>query len=944
MANRLSASVTPSGSVDSNYPNAGDYYIGVYGTGSLVINGGSVVNTPDYDILGYAAGSLGTLTVTGAGSALNVANSGYFPSLAVGYNGSGIMNVDAGATVTVVGYNFAAGFGAANATGTVNIDGAGSTFAAGEITIGQGSLNLTNGGVAINSGQPIMIVGDGTAAASVSITGAGSQLTTANALSLGYNGSGSMTIAGGGSAVTAFSYVGYDNSTGTVAVNAGGTWTNQGSLLLGYGGHGSLTISGGGQVTTAGAELGVEEPGPNVLGTGTLTVTGVGSSFVSSGNLNVGQDGTGTLNILAGASVTSGILDSVGYGAQSTGMATVNGAGSLWHNTNNLFVGNSGNGTLTISGGGTVQTQQGGYIGFNAGSTGQVNVTGAGSQWNIALDGWVGFDGSGTLDITSGGAVSVGNDGLRIGSGGTGTATVDGAGSSLTSTGGIAIGGQSNGTLTVSNGGSVVTSALALAYGNGNATLNISGGTVTTSSDLYVSWDGGPGAVSTVNLNNGGTLNVNGGAGMVYLSDGVGGTGIVNIGGAPGAPALAPGILNAAGIEGEASGAQVQFNTTNTAASPYYLTQNGAATGAAVGITGFTQIVNNGGYNVLTGTNSTFSGVQVNAGTLGIAANSTLTNDAFSSPAIVIAASGTLANSGGLYNASTFQNGGTVSGSGTFTQTAGTTVNAGQFSQGAMTIDGGSYTQTAAGSTDIATNTIDKGSVIIQGGTFNNGGTFFNSTYLAIDAGATLHTGSYVQTAGAGLLNDGTLDPVSIDIMAGTFGGTGALEGDVNVTGGEIDVGGGAPGLLAVDGSYDQSAGKIVFDISETGGVFAESMLQLDGTDPVDIDHTDIELVFLGGADPGTFAGDGLLNLNTFFTSATGDPFGSDYPLGQVFVEDSFTTNIVGDVITGFDETSGALSLQVGGQAVPDRASALLLLALGMAALAGGRRLVSVPR
>ena len=61
-------------------------------------------------------------------------------------------------------------------------------------------------------------------------------------------------------------------------------------------------------------------------------------------------------------------------------MVTVDGAGSTWTNSGDLYVGNCGSGTLSISNGGSVSNANG-YIGYYSGYTGRVTVDGAGSTW-----------------------------------------------------------------------------------------------------------------------------------------------------------------------------------------------------------------------------------------------------------------------------------------------------------------------------------------------------------------------------------------------------------------------------------------------------------------------------------------------------------------------------------------------------------------------------------
>ena len=89
---------------------------------------------------------------------------------------------------------------------------------------------------------------------------------------------------------------------------------------------------------------------------------------------------------------------------------TVDGTGTTWTNSGYLFTGTSGSGTLNITGGGAVSNDGDGRIGGGSSSTGTVTVDGPGSTWTNGDDLSVGYEGSGVLNITDGGAVSVAGD------------------------------------------------------------------------------------------------------------------------------------------------------------------------------------------------------------------------------------------------------------------------------------------------------------------------------------------------------------------------------------------------------------------------------------------------------------------------------------------------------------------------------------------------------
>ena len=136
---------------------------------------------------------------------------------------------------------------------------------------------------------------------------------------------------------------------------------------------------------------------------GEATVTGVGSSWVNSDSLIVGHDGSGTLNVTGGGTVSS-YFGAIGLEAGSSGSATISGVGSTW-NSIALQVGIFGAGELTIEGGATVNTTDDiestfGAIGFFGNGT--VTITGAGSSWNLSDELMVGFESQGALNIANG--------------------------------------------------------------------------------------------------------------------------------------------------------------------------------------------------------------------------------------------------------------------------------------------------------------------------------------------------------------------------------------------------------------------------------------------------------------------------------------------------------------------------------------------------------------
>ena len=155
-------------------------------------------------------------------------------------------------------------------------------------------------------------------------------------------------------------------------------------------------------------------------GGGTVTVTpSTPQSWSTADMLRVGQSSSGSLTIEQGGAVSSAGAR-VGNTAGSTGVITVDGAGSTWTSSANLSIGFNGSGALNIRNGGSARTTGGGTTtGIGGNST--VTVTGSGSTLNIDM---LEISATGTLSVQNGGAVSTG--GSSVG----GMATVTGSGSS----------------------------------------------------------------------------------------------------------------------------------------------------------------------------------------------------------------------------------------------------------------------------------------------------------------------------------------------------------------------------------------------------------------------------------------------------------------------------------------------------------------------------------
>ncbi|WP_164976269.1 beta strand repeat-containing protein [Oleiharenicola lentus] len=435
---------------------------------------------------------------------------------------------------------------------------------------------------------------------------------------------------------------------GTLELNGGSITQSSQDIIVGSvpGGTGTLLVSNGGDVT---ANYGVA--GNDSSTNGTITVTGAGSTWTNSQGMALGYLGSGTLNVLAGGTVnTTGSGSDHSYlGLQSgtTGTATVSGTGSAWTTPNDqLIIGGGGTGNLTVSAGGLV-TNTSGSVGLNAGGNGTVTVNNG--TWTNSAELLVGNSGTGSLAISNGGDVTNTYSYIATQSGSNGSVTVDGAGSTWVNSGLLAVGQGGTGGLSITNGGVVSNTFGEIGYSTGSTgTVLVSGtGSIWTNSNTVNVGNAGTG---TLTLASGGVINVNAGAGNINLGAS-GGSGTLNLGAPAASAAAAGGIANAASITGGTAGT-LQFKTTATSGTPYYLTKDGTSGGTAVTVAGSTSVVNTAGYTVLGSANTYTGATTVNGGTLVVTAlanggSSSSIGSSSSAAANLVLNGGTLRYTGG---------------------------------------------------------------------------------------------------------------------------------------------------------------------------------------------------------------------------------------------------------------------------------------------------------
>ncbi|WP_197528935.1 hypothetical protein [Aeoliella mucimassa] len=270
-----------------------------------------------------------------------------------------------------------------------------------------------------NRGMATMSIADGVQVASNSgslgyhqkatgiatVDGVGSTWTTGN-LTVGTFGSGDLSITNGGEIVSGTTRIGYRaGATGTVRVDgAESTWIDRSDLFVGLDGHGELAVGNGAKISSDSTYIG------NSTGSvGRVSIVGAASTWLNEGFLYVGNSGTGTLIISDGGSLESNSISGIGYESGSTGEVVVEGAGSTWDNLSTLYVGGFGNGTLTIADGGYVRNFSG-NIGYSTDAANSVSIAGHDSTWTNLGNLYVGHWGTGFLSISDGALVTVNHE------------------------------------------------------------------------------------------------------------------------------------------------------------------------------------------------------------------------------------------------------------------------------------------------------------------------------------------------------------------------------------------------------------------------------------------------------------------------------------------------------------------------------------------------------
>ncbi len=440
-------------------------------TGGITFD--SVVSSHAFTIGGLTGAGNLTLTDTGSNAvALNVGNNNTSPAAYTGV---------------------LSGTGSLVKIGTGNLILSGNNTFSGGLVIKQGTVvaNVSNNGATSGAAGP-----SGNATTLGSVTGGSASLlansfTVSNAINLGANAVGTLTIGNNGSATAAIfsGAIGLNGDNLTIASTGTGSTTVSGGIT----GTGNLTIANGG--TTAATNI-----SNTINNNGTITNSGT-SSGTTTINATIGSLVTG----ITQNSTTSGLTLS-GNNTGYTGITTIK-AGTLTLTNNS----SGGTGTITLgdSSGNSSATLKLASLGtyanniiVAAGSSGILSITNV-TPNDVTISGtvalnnnlsWNGTTGTKTLTFTNlvtgdstartftlvgglatlSGGVSVGTGGLTFANNGASTFTVGAGNITSTTTGNLTFNANGTGAFTVSaasinHSGSITNS------GAGNGTTTISG-------------------------------------------------------------------------------------------------------------------------------------------------------------------------------------------------------------------------------------------------------------------------------------------------------------------------------------------------------------------------------------------------------------------------------------------------------------------------------------
>ena len=533
--------------------------------------------------------------------------------------------------------------------------------------------------------------------------------------------------------------------------------------------NGTTLVDGAGSTLNASGGISI---GQGIAKTGTLTLQNGATSSGGSLTMAIFQSGTGILNVLSGADLTTNTIRmSDNAIASQHSSTTISGAGSTLSNVGNISIGSSGtnSATMLISNSAAV-------------SSSGLNSLAVGS--------------SGLLDIQSGGTFTIFSQPVFVtsGSGSEGKILVSGAGSSFSQTGnvGVGVGGTSGNIATIqtSSGGSFSTGT---AQSNINATglVDIVGGTFSANGNLVIegtlqrgsagtfTWAGS----KTMTVQNGGDVNITGALSLPSSAT-------VNLTGAgstfntsstltiPAGSSLAVSSSGALSVGSLAGAGGISSSSTILTGSDNLSTSFSGAISGAGGLS-----KSGTGVQTLSGASTYSGGTTINGGTISVSADNNLGNSG----------GGITFNTGTLATTLSFTTARAValSSNGSFDVSSGTTLSAsGVFSgSGALTKAGAGTLTLSGANTRTGQTSVIAGTLTLQHSTAAGSGAIIQTSTAAqtiVEGG--ISVANSITIAGGGPTATGGTSPGSLGALH-SAAGTNTWAGTITLSGAGSNVG-----------------------------------------------------------------------------------------------------------------------------------------------------------
>ncbi len=815
--------------VGQDFPQVGNggYQYLYSGVGTVVVNDGNLTSTGTggYVVIGLSLGkygSTGRLYLTGSASKASISS-----GILVGDGGYGLLAIENGASATSAAA-YAAGpaktYGTAGQPGSGNvvIDGAGSSWTVsgnadfgvsgvatvtvqnhGDLNIG-GTLTLGdqfagNGTLAVQADGTVES-GDATlgnqagAKGFANVSNINTLWTVDGDLTVGNAGQGTLTLSNNGEVITTGDGIlgSQAGSTGSATVTDAGTeWQINGELKVGDNGNGTMQVENGGFVSLAG-NLAIADSG----GTSSLTLDGNGSRIIAGGtSVTVGGKGDGTLTVQNAAdAIFSGASVSLGENSTGTGTLTVQGSNTMM-SAGSLTVGSQGTGTVNVQDSATLSTGTNISLGDQSTGSGTLTIDGASVTDAGTLS--VGGYGTGTLTIQNSGSLTVQGNDITLGEQNTGSGTLNlvGSGSTLTFNGDMTIGKSGSGTLSLSSNASFSGTSMTLASGTGFGGAS-TGGTgeldISGASSVLLSQD------LTIGKYGVGTLAMGGSSVLANKGD-------ATLGSQPGTEGSATLNFGSSWTVGGSLTIGSQGTGTVTVQSASSLIANGDSLTIGKG----------GGVGTLTATDQKTQ-VQY-AGDLIIGKASDGTFNIQNGAVAQATANGT----GDVYLAETSGINGNLNIDGSASSLSATN----------LVVGGTSSKSGGAGNVDLTAGgqlSVSKVLTMWKNGSLNLAGNNYSG-------GVTVGTGTAATAGNLAIYSSGEL------------AASGAITGSVTNVDGTVSVGNGTPGTLKITGNFNQTGGVTKVSVYGTNsGQFS----QLDATGKVSFSGGTVEFDFGNGFAP----------------------------------------------------------------------------------------------